>query len=86
MLLTLKQALARNPNICITLENERIQRALYAPLSFKKTAPSQYDLFFMEQPQNYMSAEAIDENAEADTEDKRIPMIIPLSKAEKLKK
>lgn len=61
-LLTLRQALTNNPNICISLENERISKALYNPNTFRKTKPSQFDLFFMERPQQEMDVKVIDEN------------------------
>ena len=53
--LTLKQALANNPSISISLAYGRISRTLYTPLTYRKNKPSFMDLFFMEQPQIYLS-------------------------------
>ena len=53
-LLTLDQALSNNPSITISLLYQNLDRVLYNPLSFKKTAPNPMDLFFMPQPQNFL--------------------------------
>lgn len=52
--LTLNEALKDNPSIVITLLYEKIGKALYNPLTFRKNKPSFMDLFFMEQPQIYL--------------------------------
>ena len=44
-----------NPSIAVTLSYQRTSQALYNPSTFKKTKPSVLDLFFMEQPQNYLN-------------------------------
>ena len=54
-LLTLDQALTDNPSITISLLYQNLSRVLYNPLSFKKTAPNPMDLFFVKQPQNFLS-------------------------------
>lgn len=54
-MLTLNQALTDNPSITISLLYQNLSRALYYPLSFKKRKPSYMDLFFMKQPQNFLS-------------------------------
>lgn len=54
-LLTLDQALTDNPSITISLLYQNLSRVLFNPLSFKKTAPNPMDLFFVKQPQNFLS-------------------------------
>lgn len=53
-ILTMKQALDKNPSIIISLLNEKLEKMFYMPLTYKKTAPSFVDLFFMEQPQMFI--------------------------------
>ena len=53
-ILTLKQALDKNPSITISLLNEKLEKTFYAPLTYRKHAPSFVDLFFMEQPQMFI--------------------------------
>lgn len=54
-ILTLKQALSNNPSVSISLTYANISRTLYSPLTYRKNKPSFMDLFFMEQPQMYLS-------------------------------
>lgn len=54
-ILTMKQALDKNPSVVISLLNEKLEKMFYSPLTFKKTAPSFVDLFFMEQPQMFIN-------------------------------
>lgn len=53
-ILTTNQALTNNPNIIISLMYQKISKTLYAPLTFRKNKPSFMDLFFMEQPQEFL--------------------------------
>lgn len=55
-LVNLDTALKNHPSITTTLEYQKVSKTLYSPLSYKKTAPSQMDLFFMNKPQEFMSA------------------------------
>ena len=55
-LVNLDTALKNNPSITTTLEYQKISKTLYNPLSFKKTKPSQMDLFFMRKPQEFMTS------------------------------
>lgn len=55
-LVNLDTALKNNPSITTTLEYQKISKTLYNPLSFKKTKPSQMDLFFMRKPQDFMTS------------------------------
>jgi len=54
-MITLNQALTNNPSVIISLLYKDLHKVLYSPLTFTKNAPSFFDLFFCEQPQNYMS-------------------------------
>ena len=47
VILTLSKALNNHPSVTISLSYERIKRALYSPLTYRKTSPSYMDLFFM---------------------------------------
>lgn len=62
MLVTLNRALRDNPNVALSLMYQKIGKALYYPLSFKKTEPSSMDLFYMEKPQEFMSDEYLDKD------------------------
>ena len=54
--ISLNKALTNNPSITNSLSYQRIAKALYNPLTFRKHKPSFMDLFFMEQPQEYMNS------------------------------
>lgn len=54
-ILTMKQALDKNPSVVISLLNEKLEKMFYSPLTFRKHAPSFVDLFFMEQPQMFIN-------------------------------
>lgn len=54
-ILTMRQALDKNPSIIVSLMNEKLEKTLYNPLSFRKKAPSFIDLFFMENPQQFIT-------------------------------
>lgn len=56
-ILTLKSALTNNPSIGVSLEFSKLPKVLRSPLSYKKKRASVTDLFYMIQPQNYMSKE-----------------------------
>lgn len=55
-LVNLDTALKNHPSITTTLEYQKVSKTLYSPLSYRKTAPSQMDLFFMNKPQDYMES------------------------------
>lgn len=55
MVMTLHEALKNNPSIIITLMYQELGKVLYNPLSFKKRGTSFIDLFFMENPTEYLS-------------------------------
>ena len=54
-ILTLGSALTNSPSITVTLEYQKIAKTLVIPLSYKKKKPSILDVFFMEQPQKYIT-------------------------------
>ena len=58
-ILTMKQALDKNPSVVISLLNEKLEKMFYMPLTYKKTAPSFVDLFFMEQPQMFINNDSM---------------------------
>lgn len=58
-LITLNQALTNNPSINISISYQKLARALYNPLTYKKRSPSFMDFFFMEKPQEYLNAKEI---------------------------
>lgn len=55
MIMTLNQALTKNPSVVISLSYQKLSKALYNPLTFRKNAPSFMDLFFMERPQYFLN-------------------------------
>jgi hypothetical protein len=67
-ILTLTSALQKHPSVTVTLSFEQIKRALFNPTTFKKTKPSQMDLFFMSEvpPQVYLSKEYLSKEDDAD--------------------
>lgn len=73
-LLTLNQALTNNPSIIVSLLYKDLHKILYNPLSFQKHAPSFFDLFFVEDPQNYMSDELLVDKVDIRDPEKRIIM------------
>jgi hypothetical protein len=53
--LTLKEALSDNPSVTISMIYQNLSRLFVRPLTYKKSAPSFVDVFFMREPQNFMS-------------------------------
>jgi hypothetical protein len=72
---TLKHALTNNNSVIVSLLFSDLHKTLYSPLTFSKTAPSFFDLFFCEQPQNYISSDLLDKNPVIDKPQKGIEMI-----------
>lgn len=58
-LLTLNSALNNNPSIIVSLMYQRLSKVLYNPLSFRKNGASFLDLFFMENPTEYLNKENV---------------------------
>lgn len=58
-LLTLNEALTNNQSITVRLEYSRISKTLYNPASFKISKPSNIDLYFMPQPQEFIHDDSI---------------------------
>lgn len=74
-MITLNQALTNNPSIIVSLLYKDLHRTLYNPLTYRKNAPSFFDLFFCEQPQVYMSEELLDDKPKIDNPEKGITMV-----------
>ena len=71
--ISLNKALTNNPSITNSLSYQRVAKALYNPLTFRKNKPSFMDLFFMEQPQEYMnSVEIVEARKPTDVENNLI--------------
>lgn len=69
-ILTLNDALTDNPSITISLEYQKIAKALITPLSFRKRKASFMDLFFMVRPQAYINSDKVIEGVkETDKDD-----------------
>ena len=83
-LLTLSQALTYNPNVSTSLVYDSLPKALFNPISFKKKRAAEIDLFFMEQPQGEMNIRIEDPDIKSD-KDTKVPLMIPVSRAEKYK-
>ena len=58
-ILTLTKSLSNNPSITVRLESNKIQQALRNPQNRFIKQPSITDLFFMEQPQEYLDPDII---------------------------
>ncbi len=58
-ILTLGRALTYNPSPIVTLTHEKIGKALYNPITFRKNKPSFLDLFFVEKPSEFISASEV---------------------------
>lgn len=56
-ILTLNEALTDNPSIIISLIYQKLAKALYAPISFRKLSPSIFDPFFMRKPKKFLNAD-----------------------------
>lgn len=61
-LVTLNTALKNNQSVIVSLLYQDLHKVLYNPLTFRKRAPSFFDLFFHEQPQNYVNPDLLDKN------------------------
>jgi hypothetical protein len=71
-MLTLNQALTNNPSVIVSLLYRNLGRTLYNPLTFAKNAPSFFDLFFCEDPQNYISDELLADNVDVASPEKKV--------------
>lgn len=82
-MITLNQALTNNPSVIISLLYKDLHRTLYNPLTFRKNAPSFFDLFFCEQPQVYMSSELLDDEPAIPSPEKGVEMVKIVDKNKK---
>lgn len=55
--ITLRKALEANPSIAISMQFDNIAKTLYNPISFRKHKPSQLDLFYHVNPQQFINQE-----------------------------
>ena len=83
-MITLNKALTNNQSVIISLLYKDLNKTLYNPLTFKKNAPSFFDLFFAEQPQLYISDDIIVDRKDVDIleHDKLIEMCDIVDKEE----
>lgn len=58
-ILTLSKSLSNNPSIAVRLQSNKIQQALRNPQNRRIKQPAITDLFFMEQPQEYLDEDII---------------------------
>lgn len=58
-ILTLTKSLSNNRSITVRLESNKVQKALQNPQNRFISKPAMTDLFFMEQPQKYLSDEIV---------------------------
>lgn len=75
----LSKALSNNRSIAIRLQTNEISRVLLSPQNRYLNKPSINDLFYMEQPQEYLEADIISDDYEVDKEDKKKDIEQPLS-------
>lgn len=57
--LTLSKSLAENRSIGVRLQNSKVQKALLNPMNEKLTKASMVDVFYMEQPQEFLNKDII---------------------------
>ena len=67
-MISLNEALKDNKSVTVSLMYKDINKLLYYPLSFQKSAPSVLDLFYMTRPQNYMTMKPTHSNIVEDKE------------------
>ena len=58
-ILTLSKSLSDNRSIAIRFQNSRLNKTLNNPMNHRLKAPSVMDLYYMEQPQEYLNNDAI---------------------------
>lgn len=56
-ILTLNEALTDNTSVINSLIYQKLAKTLYYPLTYKKTAPSIFDLLFMRKPKKFLGAD-----------------------------
>lgn len=56
-ILTLNEALTNNKSIIVTLDYQKLGRALFQPINHTKTEPSILDPFFMAKPKKFLTAD-----------------------------
>lgn len=74
-MVSLNKALTYNPSVVVSLLYQNLGKTLYSPLTFSKHAPSFFDLFFCEQPQNYMNSEIVDDDPPIEDAENGIEMV-----------
>lgn len=77
-ILTLTKSLSNNPSITVRLESNKVQQALRNPMNRFIRQPSITDLFFMEQPQEYLDPDIISDEYKPKS-DKEVNIIQPIS-------
>lgn len=68
--LTLKEALTHNRSVIVSFKYQDIARALYNPITYKKTKTSCFDPFYMHKPIKFMN---IDHEVWDKTDEKAVP-------------
>ena len=56
-IITLNEALRDNVSVINSLTFQKLAKALYYPLTYKKKSPSIFDLFFMNKPKKFLEAD-----------------------------
>lgn len=77
--ITLNTALINNPSVIISMMYQRLSKVFYSPLTFKKNGASSLDLFFMENPTEYLNKENVVAARNNDDEDEKA-LIQPILK------
>lgn len=68
-ILTLSKALSDNQSITVRLESSKVQKALLNPQNGKIHKPAMSDVYFMEQPQEFLSEELTTDEYDETTKD-----------------
>jgi hypothetical protein len=71
-ILTLNESLTNNRSISVRLQSSKIARTLTSPSNRQLSQPSNMDLFYMEQPQKFMTDEYVKSTYDPNKKNKRV--------------
>ena len=78
-ILTLSKALSNNPSITVRLEAAKVAKTLANPQNSRLWRPSMSDIYFMEQPQEYLDEEFISDEYRPKSEVEKGNIVIPFT-------
>ena len=78
-ILTLSKSLSNNPSITVRLESSKVAKALANPQNSRIFKPSMSDIYFMEQPQEYLDDEYISDEYKPESDVEESKYIVPFT-------